>query len=325
MDDQRDRPTMGRSFRRTMIFGSWILAGLAVVFVASGIFSISPSEVGVVLRFGRIIEQSVGPGIHYALPWPVDRVYRVPVRNVMRLSVDDFHENSDSARGILAYTGLASYLLSGDNNVVTVSCVLQYSIQNPAKYLFALDNSERTLRSLACNTLIHALAVLPVSDILTTGKTNIQRYVEVELQNRLDELDSGLVITFVELQDVRPPAQVQDYFNDVINAKIDCDKLVNNAISYRNENIPRAKAEAERAFRNAEAYRQRVVARAEGDTQRFLSQHMEYRRAPKVTRRRLHFELMEEILPKMRQRCLVGQEQNRPLARVVAPPASYRN
>ena len=319
MSEDSRGSTMRISIRRTASFAMWILVGLAVVYLASGIYSIAPSEVGVVLRFGRIAEASVGPGIHYALPWPVDRVYRVPVRTVMRLSVDDFHELSEVGRAFDSLTGLASYLLSGDNNVVTVSCVLQYSILDPSKYLFALNNSEQTLRSLACNTLIHALSTLPVSEILTTGKASIQRYVEIELQRRLDELDSGLVITFVELQEVRPPTQVQEYFNDVINAKIDRDKLVNNAISYRNEKIPQAKAKAERLIRNAEAYQQRVVARAEGDTQRFLSQLEGYRRAPEITRRRLYFELLQEILPKLRQSCLIGQDGDHPLARVVVP------
>jgi len=319
MSEDSRGSTARLSIRRTASFAMWILAGLAVVYLGSGIYSIAPSEVGVVLRFGRIAETSVGPGIHYALPWPVDRVYRVPVRTVMRLSVDDFHEMSELAQVFDSVTGLASYLLSGDNNVVTVSCVLQYSILDPVKYLFALGDSERTLRSLACNTLIHALSTLPVSEILTTSKASIQRYVEVELQRRLDELDSGLVITFVELQEVRPPTQVQEYFNDVINAKIDRDKAVNNAISYRNEKIPQAKAEAERLIRNAEAYQQRVVARAEGDTRRFLSQLDEYQRAPEITRRRLYFEFLQEILPKLRRSCLVGQEGNRPLARVVVP------
>jgi membrane protease subunit HflK len=246
----------------------------------------------------------------------------VPVGKVMRLVVDDFHERSEVADFFRLRTGLASYLLSGDNNVVTVSCVLQYTIHDPAKYLFALADSERCLRGLACNTLIHALAARSVDDILTTGKGSIQRYVEVELQKRLDELDSGLVITFVELQEVRPPSRVQEYFNDVINAKIDSDKLVNNAISYRNEQVPRAKADAQRMLREAEAHRQRVAARAQGDARRFLSQLGEYRRAPWTTRRRLHFELLEDILPALRRSCVVGRGDDRPLARVVAPPAA---
>jgi len=321
MADEHD-DVMRFSMRRTAMFALWIVVGLVVFYIGSGVFSIAPSEVGVVLRFGRISEASVGPGIHYALPWPVDRVYRVPVRNVMRLSVDDFHELSEAAYVFQGVTGLASYVLSGDNNVVTISCVLQYSIQDPAKYLFALSDSERTLRSLACNTLIHALSTMTVSEILTTGKGSIQRFVEEELQQRLDELDSGLVITFVELQDVRPPAQVQEYFNDVINAKIDRDKLVNNAISYRNEKVPQAKAQAERMVRDAEAHRQRAVARAEGDAQRFLSQLEEYRRAPEITRRRLHFELLQEILPRLQRNCLVGQDGDRPLVRIVAPQAA---
>jgi membrane protease subunit HflK len=319
MNDEEHSSLVRGSIRHTAGFGLWIALGLMLVYLGSGIYSVAPHEVGVVLRCGRIAEAAVPPGIHYALPWPVDRVARVPVRNVMRLSVDDFHEGSDIARTFRAMSGLESYLLSGDNNVVTVSCVLQYSIADPASYLFTLADSEGALRSLACNTLIHAMARLTVSDILTVGKASIQLYVQQELQRQLDELESGLVITFVELQDVRPPNQVQANFNDVINSKIDRDKAINNAISYRNERLPQAKAEADRLLREAEAYRERVVVRAEGDSDRFLKQLAAYQRAPSITRRRLYLELLAEIMPTVRKSCIVGEQDGHPLARVVAP------
>jgi membrane protease subunit HflK len=313
-------PTLSWSFQRTAWFAVWIAAGLAIVYVASGIYSVDSSEVGVLLRFGRVADAAVPPGIHYALPWPIDRVVRVPVRNVRRLKVDDFHGGSVFASNFWSMTGLSSYLVTGDNNIVTVSCVLQYSILDPAKYLFSLTSSESTLRSLAANTLTHTLAALSIDDILTTGKTGIQLSVKQDLQRRLDELDSGLAVSFVELQDVRPPTQVQAQFNDVINAKIDQDKMINNAISYRNESIPKAKAESDRLLRQAEAYRQRVVARSEGDSQRFLARVAEYSRAPAVTRRRLHHELLAEVLPRLEQTTVVGRDDSGPLVRVVGSP-----
>jgi len=310
--------TMRRSAQRTARFARWILLGLACAYLASGVFSIAPSEVGVLLRWGRVVDTSVPPGIHYAVPWPVDRVIRVPVRTVMKLTVDDFFEASEVAAGFRAVTGLSSYLLTGDNNIVTISCVLQYSIKDPAKYLFALADSERTLRSLACNTLIHCLSGLTISDVLTIGKATIRSYVGSELQRRLDELDTGLEVTFVELKDVTPPRQVQENFNDVINAKIDKEKRVNQAISYHNEQIPRAKADSDRAVREAEAYRQRVVARAEGDADRFLNHLAEYRRAESVTRTRLHLDFLDELLPRLRRVWVVDTEDGEPVARTVS-------
>jgi len=306
-----------RSLRRTVGFGLWLVAGLLVVYIGSGIYTIEPSEVGVVLRFGRVIEPAVAPGIHYAMPSPIDQVFRVPVRQMMRLSVDDLYEHSDFAVRFRSMTGLSSCLITGDNNIVTVKCVLQYSVQDPVDYLFSLTASESVLRSLACNTLIPTLAALSIDDILTTGKAGIQLRVKQELQRRLDELHCGLALSFVELQDVRPPETVQQYFNDVINARIDKDKLINNAKSYRNERIPRSKAAATRLTREAEAYRQRVIARAEGDTQRFLTHLVEYRRAPIVTRQRLHHELLQEVLPRVEQKTVVDREGGRPLVRLV--------
>jgi membrane protease subunit HflK len=312
--------TLRMSFERTAWFALWIAVGLLVLYLASGVYSVESSEMGVVLRFGRVADAAVPPGIHYALPWPVDRVVRVPVRNVRRLSVDDFHADGVFAGNFRAVTGLATYLMTGDNNIVTVRCVIQYSIHDPAKYLFSLTDNELTLRTLAANTLTHAMARLGIDEVLTTGKASIQLSVKQGLQRRLDELDSGLTVSFVELQDVRPPAQVQAQFNDVINAKIDKDKMINNAISYRNERVPKAKAESDRLLRQAEAYRQRVVARAEGETQRFLAQAAEYSRAPAVTRRRLHHELLAEVLPQPEQTTVVGRDDSGPLVRVVGSP-----
>ncbi len=316
------RAPLRRSLQRTGRFALWIAAGLLVLYLASGLFTVQSNEVGVVLRFGRVSDPTVPPGIHYALPWPIERVVRVPVRNVMRLSVDDFYENSVFASHFASMTGLASYLVTGDNNIVTISCVLQYSIQDPAKYLFSLTDSEQPLRTLAANTLIHTVAGLGIDDILTTGKAMIQLRVKRELQTLLDELDSGLVISFVELQDVRPPAPVQWNFNDVINAKIDKEKKINNAISYRNEAIPGAKAEADRLLRDSEAYRQRVVAGAEGDAERFLAVLAEYSRAPGVTRRRLYHELLQEVLPQIQSAVVIDRGADGPLIRVVGAPGA---
>jgi membrane protease subunit HflK len=271
--------TLRWSLLRTGHFALWICLGLLVLYLASGIYTVGSNEVGVVLRLGRVSDPTVPSGIHYALPWPFERVVRVPVRNVMRLAVDDFYENGQFAESFAANTGLSSYLMTGDNNIVSISCVLQYSVLDPTDYLFSLAHSERALRSLAANTLIHTVAKLEIDEILTTGKAVMQLAVKRDLQARLDELRSGLAISFVELQDVDPPAVVQEQFNDVINSKIDAEKSVNNAVSYRNESLPRAKADADRLVRDAEAYRQRVVATAEGDVQRFLSVLSEYSRA----------------------------------------------
>jgi membrane protease subunit HflK len=314
--------TMRWSARLTGRFGVGILLTLLATYLLSGIYSIRSSDVGVLLRFGRVVDPAVPSGIHFAFPWPVDRVIEVPVRNVVRLQVDDFYEAGLDAATFRSGTGLSSYLLTGDNNIVTVSCVLQYSIQNPEHYLFVIQNNEQMLKSLACSTLIHSLAGMTIDDILTTGKTSIQLYVKRELQRRLDRMNSGVAVSFVELQDVRPPKRVQASFNDVINARIDRDKMVSTAISYRNECIPKAKADADRMIRNAEGYQEAVIARAEGDAQRFEQQLEEYGRARDVTRRRLHLEMLQEILPDLKGKCLIGKGEDGPLVRLISPGGS---
>ncbi|MCU0610923.1 MAG: FtsH protease activity modulator HflK [Candidatus Eisenbacteria bacterium] len=307
------------SARKTGAFAVWLVGAVVVAYCASGIYSVDSSHVGVLLRFGKVIDSAVPAGIHYALPWPVDRVIHVPVRQVKRITIDDFYEKGELAAAFRQMTGLSSYLITGDNNIVTVNCVLQYSISDPARYLFSLKDAERTLRSLACTTLIHSLSHLTIDDVLTVGKSGIQIEVKQELQRRLDEMETGLDVSFVELQEVRPPEQVQEYFNDVINAMIDKEKVINNALSYQNEKMPRAKADADRLVRDAEAYEQRVVTKAQGDAARFVSIHTEYARAPAVTRRRLHLEFLNETLPGVQRKTVVAQPGTQGLVRIVTP------
>lgn len=305
------------SAKRTASFGLWILAALLLCYFASGIFSIESNELGVLLRFGRIVDSAIPSGIHYAFPWPIDRIIRVPVRMVKRLSVDDFFESGDIAQAFRNSTGISSSMLTGDNNFMSMNCVLQYTISDPAKYLFSLTDNERTLRSFTCNTLIHSVAGFRIDEILTTGKEELQIHVKQELQRRLDECQSGLAVTFVEIQDVRPPTSVQASFDEVINAKIDKEKTINTALSYRNEEIPKAKGIYHRQTQEGEAYQQRVVASAQGESQRFLDLLAEYQRDPEVTRLRLYKEFQQDTLPLLGRICLVAQKDGDPVARLL--------
>lgn len=307
------------SARKTGAFAAWLLVAAVLAYCASGIYSINPSQVGVVMRFGRVIDSGVPSGMHYAFPWPIDRIVRVPVRQVKRITIDDFYEQGELAAAFREATGLSSYLITGDNNIVTVNCVLQYAISDPTRYLFSMKEPERTLRSFACNALIASLSRLSIDDILTIGKSGIQIEVKRELQRQLDEMESGLAVSAVELQEVRPPERVQEYFNDVINSMIDKEKMINNALSYQNEKMPGAKAGADRLIRDAEAYETRIVTRAQGDAERFASIRSEYVRAPEVTRRRLHLEFLNETLPKVQRKTVVAQPGAQGLVRIVMP------
>jgi len=306
--DQSVKSEFQKSLTKTKVFLKWVGLGLILLYLFSGIYSISSNEIGVLQRFGKVLEKDVRPGIHFGLPWPIDRINRVPVKKVETILIDDFYEKGDNAALFLTYTGLTRHCVTGDNNIVTINCVLQYTIGKPNDYIFNINRVKLALRCLATNTLLHRLSEMPVDEILTYGKKEIENSVKLELQTKLDKIQSGINITFVELKDVRPPLIVQNAFDDVINAKIDKRKMISRAESYQNEKIPGANGQAARLVHGAEAYKKGVIARAKGETGRFLKQLAEYRKNPEVTRQRLRRELINKTLPLVEKKIIVDKD-----------------
>jgi len=270
----------------------YILIVLILLYIASGIYSIPQTQVGIHQRFGRIINPNVKPGIHYALPWPIDKIDKVSVMIVQRILIDDFSSNLEQDSTPYAFyrmTGLTPNCISGDNNIVNIICAIQYSVSNPVDYLFRIKDNERLFRDIVCNSIIKCLAALQVDEILTYGKRKIENILKTQTQKKLDNLNCGLTISFVELRDVRPPGAVQGAFDDVINAKIDRRKIVSQAESRRNERLPQANATATKIIEKAKTYKVEKTATAQGETQRFLKQLEAYQKMKKVTKKRLYF------------------------------------
>jgi membrane protease subunit HflK len=297
-----------RSAVRTAINLLFVLVAiLAVIYFLSGIYSIENNEVGVLQRFGRIIDANVQPGIHYALPWPVDKVSKVPFPKVERIHLKDFSRNFTFGVDGLSFTsltGLGTYVVTGDNNLVNIECILQYEVRDPVSYLFNLgesvDKSEgsarRFLTEMACSTILHALAEMRVDDALTTKKDRIIQYVKQKLQQRLNELETGLAVTFVEIRELGPPAVVKEYFEDVVRAKVDKDTAIKNAETYLEQETRAANGRAARLRAEAEGYFSEVTQNAEGEARRFIEQLAEYRKDKLLTRYRLYMETLQEVL-----------------------------
>jgi membrane protease subunit HflK len=301
------------SFRQTAVFGGWILLMLFILYLASGIYIIRQNQVGVLQRWGRVVNRSVSPGIHYALPWPVHRINKVPTKVMHRISVDDFCDSSDpDSKSVVLYetTGLGSYCVSGDNNLVNLVCVIQYSIDEPIEYLFNIRDNERALLELAAASIIRALAAMPIDVILTSGKLEVESNIKSGLQAKLDALGAGLNVSFVEVKDVSPPTRVRNAFEDVINAQIDKKKMINDAESYKNQKIPQATADAAAMTEEAKGYKNEVIANAEGETARFLALLAEYKKAPGVTRRRIYLETLAEVFQAVKRRYIVDEDSN---------------
>lgn len=301
------------SIKVTLGFSRWILLILLTVFLFLGIYSIAQNEIGVLQKFGKIQNDSIGPGIHYALPWPINKVSKVPVKIVERVQINDFYQSYDPSFPSIEFfrkTGLETYCISGDNNIVLINCVIQYTILKPADYLFNLNEPEEVLYDATCNNILKCLSKISVDEILTYGKKTMEDYIQTNLQEDLDNLSSGLRITFVELKEVRPPMKVQQFFDDVINAQIDKRKMVSEAESYSNEKIPEAKGNANRLLQEAASYKNKVISEAEGETKRFLSKLETYEGTENVTQKRLYLEFAKDLFSNLKKKYIIDQNNN---------------
>ena len=296
-------------------------AVLLLIYLASGIYSISRNEYGVLTRLGKIINSRIPPGIHYALPWPIDRIQKVPVREARSLTITTFTEDGTSAFRYRQQTGLNSYCITGDNNVVTITFVIQYAFSNPAEYLTGAIEPEAFLRNTIERIIVRTIAQHPVNMILTNGKRLIADQVKDQVNTLLNAASCGIHINFCELVHVAPPASVQASFDDVVNAKIDRERLVSEAESYQNNQLPLAQGNAYEICETAYAYKDRIIAEAIGKANRFSSKQTAYTQNGPLLRRRIWRSTLQQILSQSGQVFLMDTISNTPpaLLNVKAP------
>ncbi len=276
----------------------------ALVVIAWAVFSVfytvQPEERAVVKRFGKVIAIT-DPGLHFKLPFGIDDVEMVATERVLKQEFGFRTEDVSRDRSSRYAEGdhpEESLMLSGDLNIIDVEWVVQYRIQDPIKYLYAMREPERTLRDISESVMRRVVGNRIGSEVLTTGRVEISTTAREEIQEAMNKYNNGLHIITVELQDVVPPARVQPAFNEVNEARQERERMINEATRQANEAIPRAQGEANRQIAQAEGYATERVNRAHGETARFSAVLTEYRTAPEVTRTRMYLEALHGALPK---------------------------
>jgi membrane protease subunit HflK len=306
----------------------WLLLALvALVFVFTSFYTVDPEEVAVVLRFGRFVGTTES-GLHWKIPFGVDRVVKVPVERQLK---EEFGFRTADAGVRTRYVEQAfedeSLMLTGDLNIADVSWVVQYRIVDPYKYLFRVRNVRETFRAMSEAVMQEVVGNRTVNEVITLGREELASVVEADLQALAEQYETGLRVEQVVLQNVLPPDAVMPSFNQVNQAEQQRSQLVNTAEARYNQVIPRARGEAEQTVQEAEGYALDRVNRARGEANRFNSVYAEYRRAPEVTRKRLYLETMGVVMPRAGRKLVVdGDIENlTPLLNmetVAVPPAT---
>ncbi|MBT4880752.1 MAG: FtsH protease activity modulator HflK [Alphaproteobacteria bacterium] len=271
-----------------------ILIAVLVAFVlwlGTGIYRVDPDEKGVVLRFGKFVRK-VEPGLNYHLPVPIETVFTPKVTRVQRVEIG--YRSGKNGRGTEHLE--ESLMLTGDENIIDINFTIFWFIKNAESYLFKVRSPEETVKAVAESVMRDVVGQMPIAVALAEGRKDIEERVLAHLQEILNEYNSGIEITQVELQRVDPPNAVIDAFRDVQRARADQERMRNEAEGYRNQVIPHARGAAAKLLQEAEAYKQQITAKAQGDAKRFESVLNAYKTAPDVTRKRIYLETLEEIL-----------------------------
>ncbi|GIS83674.1 MAG: HflK protein [Dehalococcoidia bacterium] len=291
-------------------FNSFFFVGLiaiGIVWFLSGFYQVQPSELAARKLFGKFYPPLQSAGLHWHWPAPVGETIRETVEEARRLELG-FRTQGNQISDVSA----EALMITGDLNIVDVQMIVQYRINDLTNFLFQVDDpgdADRgvgqgspdgmTLKDATEAALRQVVGKSSIDDILTVNKDQVQLETLHLLRRILDDYSSGIEVLEVRLQNVRPPDDVRDAFDDVVRARVDKEARINEALAYQQDQLPRARGDAEKIINAASAFKEERILKAKGESARFLSVLEEYQKAKEVTRTRLYLEKMESVLPKV--------------------------
>ena len=303
------------------------LVTLVALYLYSGFIIVQPGEIGVKLRFGRMVAPDLPSGLHYHLPWPVEKIERVPKDPVRRVEIGFRTGRTSTDKQSLvqpltvagpsnpiprAITSTAiwaeqqkveeeSFLLTGDENIVDLNLTVQYKVKDPVQYAYKINEPDRLVRSITLSGLREIVGQMGVDSVLTTERGNIEREVRRILQNALDVYGAGIDVLFVQLLSVDAPREVHTAFRDVASAQEDKIHIINRALTFAEESLNLARGDAANTIQSALAFKEEKILKAQGDAEAFTLRNQAYQVSPELNQFRLYIETMETVLPKVQK------------------------
>lgn len=283
------------------------IAFAAVLIVAIGVFTcyytVDDKQQAVVTTFGKVTDV-VDPGLHFKLPFGIQQVQPVDVNVYQKIELGYDSQNPQ-------YSTDESTMITGDYNIINVDFFVEYKISDPVAYLYSSNNPEEILKNLIQSQVRNVVGSTSVDDALTTGKENIQMQVKELVTEILEDYDIGLTLIDVRIQDSEPPTQeVMEAFKAVETAKQQAETVVNDAKAYQNAKIPEANAQADQLLQNAEFLKQKRINEATEQVAMFQAMYNEYILNPEITKTRMYYEAISQILPDVKVYINTGSGQN---------------
>ena len=252
-----------------------VLIALTIIWGLLGFYQVDEKEQAVVLRLGKYSD-TLGSGLQWNPPI-FDSVTIVRVTE----------ERQYSARGLM---------LTQDENIVEISLTVQYNIVNAKDFVLSIKDPELSLKYATDSALRHVVGSTGLDGVISTGREEVAVSTAEKLQDLLNVYSSGINVVKINIEEARPPTEVKAAYDDVIKAREDLERLVNEAQAYSNGVIPEARGEAQRLREEAEGYLSQVVSKSQGEAKRFTALLTEYKKAPGVTRERLYIDAIEEVM-----------------------------
>ena len=268
-----------------------VVAAVVALTAMQSFYSLQEDEYAVIQTFGyaQVVET---PGIKFKIPY-IQTVHKASKAS-KQFSVGYSLETDESI-------DKESFMITSDYNFVNVDFYFEYQITNPIKYFYASEEPEVIVKNLAQSYIRDTVGSHGVDEVLTTGKYAIQSEIKTKLQERMELEDIGIQITNAVIQDAEvPTAEVAQAFKNVEDAKQGMETAINNANADANTRIPAANAEADKIIKDAQAQKASLIAEAEGQAARFDSLYQEYIKFPLITKKRMFYETLEEVLPNMK-------------------------
>ena len=263
-----------------------------LVGVMTCFYTVDDKQQAVVTTFGRVTDVT-DAGVHFMLPFGIQQVKKVDVNVYQKIELgyssdgNNYNVNQDE-----------STMITGDYNIVNVDFFVEYKISDPVQYLYSSNNPELILRNLIQSQIRNVVGSSTVDAVLTDGKENIQMQVKELVSEILEEYDIGLTLVDVKIQDAEPPTQeVIEAFKAVETAKQQAETVINDAKAYQNAQLPLAQAQADKKIQNAQYLRQKRINEATQQVAMFEAMYAEYAQNPAITRSRMYYETISEILP----------------------------
>ena len=285
------KPTDGKKVLRFMLLG---LLALVLVFGAmTSFYTVDDKQQAVVTTFGKVTD-IVEPGLHFKMPFGIQQAYHVDVNVYQKIELGYYTDRN----GITISVGDESSMITGDYNIVNVDFLVEYKISDPVQYLFSSAEPQVILKNLIQSQVRNVVGSSTVDAVLTSGKENIQMQVKELVSQILDEYDIGLTLIEVRIQDAEPPTnEVIEAFKAVETAKQNAEAVVNEAKAYQNAQLPDAQAQADKLQQEAEYLKQKRINEAIEAVAKFEAMYAEYALNPDITKARMYYEAISQILP----------------------------